>query len=583
METIGVGPFNPDGSSTFATTEMKTSDPDFTQEFPTVGLGAFNPDGSLEFASTQMRTSDPDFTQEFPTVGFEAYSSAFPHVFLASEEMYVDYGYADYSVFPCTNIGTCDPSVGWEVDYEEGMFMSSTYHSGAFNAIAGMSESSHGNEGVSDSRNRCRSQQHDKARCKIHSKGYKPLVPGLVHPSSSLESSLKFSSVSDILDAPNLESEHLRPREEKCENYYNYIIRANELTTNNEGVEIMFTFNLKGLKGWGSSRSMALRALRSSTSIIFLRDGLLHLMLSLIEGPTVETDKPLVNIKVNIMQLPSSSTHFSHIESMMRRFLREILQEVINSSDRIQLIDLYSPVCGISLKMAKASTSAAKSNSNLPEKVPVSSKSAPVSSRGGPDSDQYRKMERICDLLKLCKKEDDIIFSYKVKQGEFMKLIPSGDEFSALSKFLAKHGLSLLEFPSGKSLKNKKDTSRLAIKTCLTGNLSLRSIMSLGYDVTQATLEFERVMRSFVRKIFIDENDAAEYITSFKFYPPGLYPSELTVNMQASEKQSDELKHRLQVYQIEVYRDGHLYDCLQKPKPQITPCSQCGRSCSCNQ
>jgi hypothetical protein len=473
----------------------------------------------------------------------------------------------------------------------------------------------------------------------------KPLVPGLV---IEVDDNIKDKTLSPISELNEQQNNHLLPRENKGQTYYEMIV---EFYNKNRHTIIFLTFNLKGRD---INRVAVEDKLKSPKTFSELDKMLFENMMQLVYTPTVNSDKPWVRIPIIILRLPFGSKHFLDIETKIRDKLKDILKAHLKPSDRIQLKEiseipesqyaLYqtrSPInvgssghwngkckpcqnlyvsgcckygdkcsfCHFSHKkknqvnkqnqsveenivsnsmkdyhllqaeqsqfIDKSSTSSSSMTNYLYSTATVSIqtdtaiscnssdnqiKKTVIDQTDKVDNDQTKKAERILELFKSLPDEKlEVVFSFKVKAGEFNIVNPPNEkDWEDLECFLFGVGFNLMVFQQNKTSTKKKDLSRLSIETNV-------EKIQLKLDDRHTILEFERKLRSFILKIFIDNYSKTE-----------------------TDNDSDKkLRHRLQLYQIMIRKDGKDIDMLQKPKShnnlsEPLYCSQCGRVCACN-
>lgn len=486
-------------------------------------------------------------------------------------------------------------------------------------------------------------QRNNRVRVRKPSK--KPVEPGLVVPKDPTvkeptpkeptvkETAPKEPTVKEttpeeptpdlISDPSHQESLHLQPRENKGMHYYQMLI---EFFRVNSQPAVLLTFNLKGRD---INRDRVALTLQLTWVFIKLAEMLFENNMHLLGAPTIDRDKPWVNIPVICWQVPFCGKHFLDIETRIRDTLKEVLKSHLKPSDRIQMKEMsYIPpdqyafyvtndptnvgssghrngmcrpcqniidngtcrygdsctFCHFPLHKKKTvstqkkeledhQSSMAQSSTDLP--CPDNAQSSMAQSSKDPTvppeattkkktvCDQEIKMERILKLLtERTEEEFAVNFEFKTKVGPLKQENPNDEHTEKIRNFLNGFGFEFTGFqPNEKVQSNKRGLSRRTILT------KVHKIQNIRLDTEEKTLEFERSFRSIIKEIFIDT-----------------VPK--TVTDDDTEKSSEE-RHRLQLCQIVIQKDGKDIDWLQKPLPlknssQSSFCSQCCRSCACN-
>jgi hypothetical protein len=169
------------------------------------------------------------------------------------------------------------------------------------------------------------------------------------------------------------------------------------------------------------------------------------------------------------------------------------------------------------------------------------------------EHDQLKKMRNIHGIFNktdklLDDKPLDVSFNFKMKTEQFSQEPRNNEAIEELKIFLNNFGFELISIHA-----DKKSKSRRTILT------KVEKFQNIQLKSEEIILEFERNFRSFIKKIFhVTDDDSNTPSTK---------------------------RHRIQLYQIVIMKDGKDIDWLQKPdqsSSQSVYCDQCGRSCTCN-
>jgi hypothetical protein len=163
----------------------------------------------------------------------------------------------------------------------------------------------------------------------------------------------------------------------------------------------------------------------------------------------------------------------------------------------------------------------------------------------GPDSDQTKKAERIGEFFNSAPEASQVEFFFKAKVGEFTQAQPDESAWKELQEFLEGFKLMLSEFQLNTNATQRKDRSRLSILAHLKSKISFNS--------TEKVLEFERNLRRFINKLFLEEDCQTPQSTSVQFQ-----------DIDGSNNSFRKPRHRLQLFDIILQKDGKEVNRLQK-------------------
>jgi hypothetical protein len=434
-----------------------------------------------------------------------------------------------------------------------------------------------------------------------------------------------------ISETSQQKSLHLQPRENKGNKYYEMM---GEFYRSNYPLNFLLVFNLKGRN---ININNVMLTLQLNYFLTNLAEILFKNKMHLIGVPTINSDKPWVRIPVTYLQIPFGSQHFLDIDTIIRSTLKTLLVDHLKSSDRIQmkemlyiLPDQYGSY--VTIDPLNVSSTGHRNdmcrpckdmivNKHLPlpkkkkEKIVTKSKDELLlnddeyddkyqscvkqaslisigidnaqtdivqssiylsslhelsesdnvqtdmtktsclenSKKNTNEHDQLKKMRNIHGIFNktdklLDDKPLDVSFNFKMKTEQFSQEPQNNEAIEELKNFLNNFGFELTSIHA-----DKKSKSRRTILT------KVEKFQNIQLKSEEIILEFERNFRSFIKKIFHVTDD--------------------------DSNTSSTKRHRIQLYQIVLKKDGQDIDWLQKPdksSSQSVYCDQCGRSCTCN-